>query len=355
MTDRRTLEVYEAAATEYARRRQAYDAERAARFAAAVPSGAVRLDLGCGPGLYAGLLGDPLVGADPAQAMCVATAARGVPAVRHPAEAMPFRTASVGGVWAWKCLQHLPAAHLPAALAEVHRVLPVGGRFHALVFRGEGGRVEAEVSPPDDDFPGRLFQWWEPEPFALLLEGAGFEVEELAVTERKLTVECARARTLADVVGPGLRLLVCGLNPSVYSADRGVGYARPGNRFWPAALTAGIVSVDRDPVHALRVHGVGFTDLVKRASVAAAELTADEFRHGLARVEHLCSLVSPAAVAFCGITAWRAATGDRKATFGWQGRTVGGAPAYVLPNPSGLNAHTNVADLAAHLRAAASP
>lgn len=149
-----------------------------------------------------------------------------------------------------------------------------------------------------------------------------------------------------------MRLLVCGLNPSLYAADVGVAYGRPGNRFWPAALAAGLVTVDRDPWHALRHHGVGFTDLVKRATVGAAELAAQEFRAGLARVERLCELLRPAAVAFCGVTGWRLATGDRRARLGWQDRTVGGAAAYVLPNPSGLNAHTTVADVTAHLRRA---
>jgi TDG/mug DNA glycosylase family protein len=153
-----------------------------------------------------------------------------------------------------------------------------------------------------------------------------------------------------------MRLLVCGLNPSLYAADAGVGYARPGNRFWPAALAAGIASVDRDPWHALRHHGTGFTDLVKRATVAAAELDGDEYRHGLARLAHLCTLLRPAAIAFCGLTGWRAATGERGAVAGWQQRPVGPTPAYVLPNPSGLNAHTSAADLATHLtRAAAGP
>ena len=148
-----------------------------------------------------------------------------------------------------------------------------------------------------------------------------------------------------------MRLLVCGLNPSLYSADAGVGYARPGNRFWPSALAAGIVSIDRDPRHALVHHGVGFTDLVKRPTVGAAELTADEYRAGLERLDRLCALLRPAAVAFCGLTGWRAAV-DPKATAGWQDRRVGGVPAYVLPNPSGLNAHAQVPDIAAHLTAA---
>ncbi len=81
-----------------------------------------------------------------------------------------------------------------------------------------------------------------------------------------------------------MRLLVCGLNPSVYSADAGRGFARPGNRYWPAALAAGIVSRDRDTRHALLHHGVGMTDLVKRATPRADELTIDEYRDGVERV-----------------------------------------------------------------------
>lgn len=349
--DRATVAVYEANAAEYRRRRKAYDPDRAARFAAAVAPGAVRLDLGCGPGLYADLLGRPLVGSDPALAMCAATATTGVPTVQHEAEALPFRAAALGGVWAWKCLQHLPASRLPVALAEAHRALPVGGRLHAAVFRGDPPGVYEQVSPSADDFPGRLFTWWEPEPFAALLAGAGFEVEDLAVTGNTVKVECRRARTLPDIVGPGLRVLVCGLNPSLYAADAGVPYGRPGNRFWPAALAAGLVTVDRDPWQARAVDGVGFTDLVKRATVGAAELAAGEFRAGLARVEALCELVRPRVVAFCGITGWRQATGDRRAALGWQPVEVGGSPAYVLPNPSGLNARAPVPVLVQHLQA----
>jgi TDG/mug DNA glycosylase family protein len=354
VADRGTVEVYEANAAEYRRRRKAYDPDRAGRFAAAVAPGAVRLDLGCGPGLYADLLGRPLVGADVAFAMCVEAraAAPDVPVVRHEATALPYRPAALGGVWAWKCLQHVPIVLLPTALAEVHRALAVGGRLHAAVFRGERPGVYEEVTPSDDDFPGRLFSWWEPDAFVDLLVGAGFDVDDLAVTDRTIKVECRRARSLPDVVGPDMRLLVSGLNPSLYAADAGVNFARPGNRFWPAMLAAGLVTVDRDPWHGLRHHSVGFTDLVKRATVRADELSAEEFRAGLTRVARLCELLRPRAVAFCGVTGWRLATGDAKAGLGWQERAVGGVPAYVLPNPSGLNAHTDVADLTAHLVAA---
>ena len=161
-----------------------------------------------------------------------------------------------------------------------------------------------------------------------------------------------RARTLPDTVGPGMRLLLCGLNPSIYSADRGMGFARPGNRFWPAALAAGIVSRDRDPAHALLHHRVGMTDLVKRATIGAKELTVDEYRAGAERVRRLVEWLQPGAVCFVGLAGWRAAI-DRKAVAGPQPEPFGGRPAYVMPNSSGLNAHATPAILADHLRAAA--
>ena len=132
-----------------------------------------------------------------------------------------------------------------------------------------------------------------------------------------MRLEAERLRTLPDFVAPGLRLFVVGLNPSLYSADAGVGFARPGNRFWPAALAAGIVTADRDPWHAVTVDRVGMTDLVKRATVGAAELTTAEYRAGLARVERLAAWLRPGAVCFLGLAGWRAAA-DRKAVSGVQ-------------------------------------
>ena len=175
----------------------------------------------------------------------------------------------------------------------------------------------------------------------LLLEGGGFAADG------------TRLRTLADCVGPHMRLLVCGLNPSLYAADAGVGFARPGNRFWPAALAAGIATVDHDPLALLTHQRVGMTDIVKRATVGAAELTPEEYRHGVARLERLVGWLQPAAVCFLGFDGWRKAV-DRKAVAGWQEQPLGGRPVYVMPNPSGLNAHTNVAALAAHFTAAVS-
>jgi TDG/mug DNA glycosylase family protein len=158
-------------------------------------------------------------------------------------------------------------------------------------------------------------------------------------------------RSLPDVVGPGMRVLVCGLNPSLYSADRGVGFARRANRFWTAAVAAGLVARPFDPLGALRDHGMGMTDLAKRATVGSRELTRQEYRSGHARVERLAAWLQPGVVCFVGLEGWRAAV-DRRATAGLQPAPVGGVPAYVMPSTSGLNASTQLAGHIAHLRQA---
>jgi TDG/mug DNA glycosylase family protein len=206
-------------------------------------------------------------------------------------------------------LRRTPPVHIPLALWRLHRATAVGDtvrvRFPATVDAG------------------------------LLLEGGGFAPDG------------TRLRTLADCVGPGLRLLICGLNPSLYAADAGVGFARPGNRFWPALLAAGLATVDRDPLALLTGQLIGMTDLVKRATVSASELAVDEYVHGVSRLDRLVAWLQPDAVCFLGFDGWRKAV-DRAASAGWQERPLGGRPVYVMPNPSGLNAHTNVASLAAH-------
>ncbi len=205
---------------------------------------------------------------------------------------------------------------------------------------------------PNDDFPGRWFAAWSADRLGDVLVGAGFDVRSIDVSGNWLTAHATRARTLPDTVGPGMTLLVCGLNPSVYSADAGVGFARPGNRFWPAAIAAGLVTVDRDTRAALAA-GIGMTDLVKRATPRADELTRDEYRAGLARVERLVEWLQPGAVCFVGLAGWRAAV-DRNAVAGEQPDDIGGRPAYVMPSTSGLNARTPPSELADHLRAAMS-
>jgi double-stranded uracil-DNA glycosylase len=221
----------------------------------------------------------------------------------------------------------------PMALAHLHRDMAVGSPLALQVDRDD---CDAERGARLRD----------------LVVGAGFDIDELQVEERCIRVRARRARTLADTVGPGMRLLVCGLNPSLYAADVGVGYARPGNRFWPAARAAGIVERDRDPVDALVRHGMGMTDLVKRATTGASELTPAEYRAGTARVERLARWLRPGAVCFVGLAGWRAAV-DRNAAPGEQAAGFGGVPAYVMPSTSGANAHARLDDLADHLRAAA--
>jgi len=222
--------------------------------------------------------------------------------------------------------------HLPMTLARLHRDMAVGSPLALDLDRGDH---EAERIDRLRD----------------VVLGAGFAVDDLAVEEHWVRVWARRERTLADTVGPGMRLLVCGLNPSLYAADFGVGYARPGNRFWPAARAAGLVECDRDAIDALARHGMGMTDLVKRATTGASGLAAAEYRKGAARVERLVRWLRPGAVCFVGLAGWRAAV-DPHAASGEQAAGFGGVPAYVMPSTSGANAHARLDDLADHLRAA---
>jgi TDG/mug DNA glycosylase family protein len=320
-------------------------------FAGRVGPGRPRLDVGCGAGRYTGLLGEPVVGIDASRVML--DACRSVlPGARYvlgDVEALPFARGSLDGAWSWMTHLHVPRLRLPLALWDLHRVLAVGAPFELQVLAGsyEGSALEG------DDVGGRFFAGWEPGDLLDVVAGAGFDVEDgsVVVDGDELRLRAVRARTLADTVGPGMRLLVCGLNPSPFAADAGVGFARPGNRFWPAALAAGVVTRDRDPLHALRVDGVGMTDQVKRATRAADELTGAEYRAGLDRLERLVGWLRPGAVCFVGLAGWRAAAG-RTAAAGPQPRTLGSRPVYVLPSTSGLNARTSLAELVGHLRSA---
>ena len=163
-----------------------------------------------------------------------------------------------------------------------------------------------------------------------------------------------RALSLPDTVAARMRVLVVGLNPSIYAAERGVGFARPSNRFWKAAVAAGLVDreSERDPVATLRSHGVGMTDLCKRATVASSELSRREYALGAARVDRLVRWLRPRVVAFVGLEGWRSVI-DPKAIAGLQPSAFGGRPAYVLPSTSGLNARTLIDDLVGHFGALA--
>jgi TDG/mug DNA glycosylase family protein len=350
--ERDTVAVYEARAEEWRERRRPRFLDQVRSLAAATAAGTVSVDLGCGAGLHLPYLPRPVVALDAAHAMVALARAEAPDAwpVQADLEALPFRRGALGAGWARASYLHVPNERLPFALADLHRSLTVGAPVHLVLRAGDtSGLLD------DDDFPGRWFAAWTADALVDVLVGAGFEVDRLTVDEDEpfwLEARVTRARTLPDTVGPGMRLLVCGLNPSVYAADAGVGFARPGNRFWPAAMAAGIVSVDRDARAALTGHGTGMTDLVKRATPRADELTGDEYRTGLARVERLVQWLQPGVVCFVGLAGWRAAV-DRKAVAGVQPGTFGGRPAYVMPNTSGLNARVPPAELAEHLRAAA--
>ncbi|MDQ3679504.1 MAG: mismatch-specific DNA-glycosylase [Actinomycetota bacterium] len=188
---------------------------------------------------------------------------------------------------------------------------------------------------------------WRPDDLTDVIVGGGFAVGHLDVSDERLVATATRARSLPDTVDAGMRVLICGLNPSEHAADRGVGYARPGNRFWPAAVEAGLVTRSHDPLHALHAHGVGMTDLVKRATPRADMLTAEEYRAGAARVQRVVEWLQPRAVCFVGLAGWRSAV-DPRASAGRQPRPFAGRPAYVMPSTSGLNAHASRPDLVRH-------
>ncbi|HUY64600.1 MAG TPA: methyltransferase domain-containing protein [Acidimicrobiales bacterium] len=348
--DRATVEVYEQRGLEWAARRRPVRKAHARAFAKRVAEGDVRLDVGCGAGHYGADLGRPVIGLDAARAMldqCRAEAPW-VALVQGDLEALPFGRRRFGGAWANMSYLHVPSRRLPLALAELHRVLEVGAPIDVQVLQGE---YEGHALPADD-VGGRFFAAWKPEALLDVFAGAGFDVVALQDEDDVVRVRAVRLRTLADVVGPSMKLLVVGLNPSLYAADVGVGFARPGNRFWPAALAAGLASRDRDPVHALVHHGLGMTDLVKRATRRASELTPAEYRQGLARVERLVRWLHPGVLCMVGLSGWRAAV-DRLAQPGVQPGDVAGRPVYVMPSTSGANAHARADELADHLRAAA--
>ncbi|AJM77456.1 mismatch-specific DNA-glycosylase [Rathayibacter toxicus] len=162
-----------------------------------------------------------------------------------------------------------------------------------------------------------------------------------------------RDRTVDDLLGEDVRLLFVGINPGLWTAATGAHFAHPGNRFYPALVAAGILNrplrvsdgMSVEDRRALLERGIGITNLVSRASARADELRSDELRAGATRLVETVTRVRPAVVALVGITAYRAAFGRRGARQGLQQEDLAGTPLWVLPNPSGLNAHDTVASL----------
>ena len=165
-------------------------------------------------------------------------------------------------------------------------------------------------------------------------------------------LEAARALTIDDVLpGPGdpaLRVLFCGINPGLLSAATGHHFARPGNRFWPVVYDAGFTPRLLLPAEQgeLRALGLGITNMVARTTARADELSDDEFRAGGERLRSLVAQEEPRWLAVVGVTAYRIAFGVPGATVGPQQETLGDTGIWVLPNPSGLNAHWSRAAMA---------
>lgn len=164
--------------------------------------------------------------------------------------------------------------------------------------------------------------------------------------------------TVPDLVGEGLRLLFVGINPGLWTAATQTHFAHPGNRFYPALLQAGIVDRQIDCVRGMtdddRRHlldrGIGITNVAHRATAKASELSGDELREGGELLREFVRVRRPLVVAIAGVTAYRTAFDDRRATTGEQPAGFEGALLWVVPNPSGLNAHETTASLAAAYR-----
>ncbi len=164
-------------------------------------------------------------------------------------------------------------------------------------------------------------------------------------------LEAARDRLLPDVVAPGLRVLFCGINPGLASAFTGHHFARPGNRFWPALHDSGFTPRRLVPAEqsALLPLGLGITNVVARATARADELSADELVEGGALLRAKVDRLRPAWLAVLGVTAYRSAFGVPRAVVGPVDEPWGDTRVWVLPNPSGLNAHWTPVTIAAEL------
>jgi TDG/mug DNA glycosylase family protein len=167
-------------------------------------------------------------------------------------------------------------------------------------------------------------------------------------------LEAFRGAEVPDLVGPGVRLVFVGINPGLLTAARQIHFGNPANRFRPALVAAGLVEppldglpgMTRADLDALAARGVGITNLVPFATARADELTREQLLEGRHRLETFVAEHRPRVVAVLGITAYRTSFGRPRATTGLQTERIGDAELWVVPNPSGLNAHESVATLA---------
>ena len=173
-----------------------------------------------------------------------------------------------------------------------------------------------------------------------------------SVKPTRLDLLAAKNKTIRDVIAPGLRVLFCGINPGLYSGATGHHFARPGNRFWPTLYQAGFTSRLLIPAEEreLLVTGYGITNLVARATATADELSTDELIAGRRRLEAKVKRYQPQVLAVLGIGAYRTAFAQKVVALGQQSERLANSIVWVLPNPSGLNAHYQLADLAGHFQ-----
>jgi double-stranded uracil-DNA glycosylase len=182
----------------------------------------------------------------------------------------------------------------------------------------------------------------------------GLPTTVTSVRFTQVELQSFRNASVPDLVGAGLKLLFVGINPGLWTAATQTHFAHPGNRFYPALRLAGIVDRDLDRGEPMSdqdrgyliERGIGITNLVNRATARADELAPAELRAGRTRLENFVALHHPAVIAIAGVTAYRVAFAAPRAKLGEQAARVAGALVWVVPNPSGLNAHETISSLA---------
>jgi TDG/mug DNA glycosylase family protein len=181
---------------------------------------------------------------------------------------------------------------------------------------------------------------------------AGLPVARLG-RPTKADLLAAHGRAIPDVLAPGLAVVFCGINPGLWSAATAHHFARPGNRFWPALHRGGFTPRQLDPAEqeSMLTYGLGITNLVERGTARADELTATELVAGAELLAHKVERLRPAWLAVLGVTAYRSAFGRRHAVVGPQPDPIGDTSVWILPNPSGLNAHYTLDRLAVEFAA----
>jgi double-stranded uracil-DNA glycosylase len=169
----------------------------------------------------------------------------------------------------------------------------------------------------------------------------------------KADLLAAYGRAIPDVLAPGLTVVFCGINPGLWSAATAHHFARPGNRFWQALHRGGFTPRQLDPAEQelMLTYGLGITNLVERGTARADELTASELAAGAELLAHKIRRLRPAWLAVLGVTAFRSAYGRRDAAVGAQPDRIGDTGVWILPNPSGLNAHYTLDRLSAEFAA----